>query len=33
VMAEVPIAEADQDILMKHAVAKFLHFGGSDETN
>jgi ABC-type sugar transport system ATPase subunit len=30
VMAEVPTEEADQDILMKHAVAKFLHFGGSD---
>ena len=31
IMAEVPIAEADQDILMKYAVAKFLHFGGSDD--
>jgi len=31
VIAEVPIAEADQDILMKHAVAKFLHFGGNED--
>ena len=30
VIAEVPIKEADQDILMKHAVAKFLHFGGKE---
>jgi len=30
IMAEVPIAEADQDMLMKHAVAKFLHFGGEN---
>ncbi|MFA5518485.1 MAG: sugar ABC transporter ATP-binding protein [Spirochaetota bacterium] len=28
ITAEVPIKEANQDILMKHAVAKFLHFGG-----
>ena len=28
ITAEVPIAEADQDALMKHAVAKFLHVGG-----
>ena len=33
IMAEVPIAEADQDILMKHAVAKFLHFGGEDDVS
>lgn len=29
VVAEVPIEEANQDILMKHAVSKFLHFGGN----
>lgn len=28
VTAEVPIEQANQDILMKHAVANFLHFGG-----
>ena len=28
ITAEVPIKEADQDTLMKYAVAKFLHFGG-----
>ncbi len=28
VIAEVPHGEANQDILMKHAVAKFLHLGG-----
>ena len=31
VIAEVPIEEADQDILMKHAVSKFLHLGGKFE--
>ena len=30
VIAEVPVKEANQDILMKHAVAKFLHFGGKE---
>jgi ABC-type sugar transport system ATPase subunit len=29
IIAEVPIEEANQDILMKHAVSKFLHFGGT----
>ena len=33
VIAEVPIEEADQDILMKHAVAKFLHFGGNEDVS
>jgi ribose transport system ATP-binding protein len=28
ITAEVPIEQADQDTLMKYAVAKFLHFGG-----
>lgn len=28
ITAEVPVEQANQDILMKHAVAKFLHFGG-----
>jgi len=28
ITAEVPIAEASQDILMKYAVAKYLHAGG-----
>ncbi len=28
ITAEVPIKKADQDTLMKYAVAKFLHFGG-----
>ena len=28
VVAEVPIDEANQDVLMKHAVSKFLHLGG-----
>ncbi len=31
VIAEVPIEEANQDILMKHAVAKFLNIGGSED--
>jgi len=31
VVAEVPVEEADQDILMKHAVSKFLHMGGKSE--
>lgn len=29
VVAEVPIEQANQDILMKHAVSKFLHLGGT----
>ena len=33
VIAEVPIKEANQDILMKHAVAKFLHFGGKENVS
>ncbi|MCL1896511.1 MAG: sugar ABC transporter ATP-binding protein [Clostridiales bacterium] len=33
VTAEVPIGEADQDILMKHAVAKFLHLGGKEDVS
>ena len=33
VIAEVPIEEANQDILMKHAVAKFLHFGGKEDVS
>ena len=33
VIAEVPVEEADQDILMKHAVAKFLHFGGKEDVS
>jgi len=32
-IAEVPIEEANQDILMKHAVAKFLHFGGKENVS
>jgi ribose transport system ATP-binding protein len=28
ITAEVPIEKANQDILMKYAIAKFLHFGG-----
>ena len=28
ITAEVPIAQADQDTLMKYAVAKYLHVGG-----
>ena len=31
IIAEVPIEEANQDILMKHAVSKFLHFGGKED--
>ena len=33
VVAEVPIGEANQDVLMKHAVAKFLHFGGEKDAS
>ena len=33
VIAEVPVEEANQDILMRHAVAKFLHFGGKEDVS
>jgi len=33
VIAEVPIGEANQDILMKHAVSKYMHFGGDENVS